>query len=387
MLESLASLTRVVGPVAADAAELDRALTYVVGREVVVGIVADETPLSVRDELVAALSSRRPTVVFRDVRPDPTVASVDAAVRALRAGGVGVVLGVGGGSTLDVAKVAAATLHHDGGLERFLGPAPEAELGARPVPLLLVPTTAGTGSEVTRFGVYTRADGRKVTLAHDALRADVALLVPALTATMPPALTAATGMDALSHALETLWNRNATSVSDDLAVRAARAVLAALPRAYASALAGGDEGRAEMLEAACMAGIAFDKTGTAACHALSFIFSEEWHVPHGTACALTLERVLAWNARDPDVRAKLATVATALWPGETQDSAPQRLVAHIAALRKEMSMPATFADLDVTITDGALSKTFARALEDPKMGNNAVPVDATSLTSLLPPLG
>jgi alcohol dehydrogenase class IV len=241
-----------------------------------------------------------------------------------------------------------------------------------------VPTTAGTGSEATRVGVYTAGSGRKYTLGSPLLQADAALLSGALSASMPPSLTASTGFDALSHALESIWNKNATPLSLDASVRAALMVLAALEPAYDASVQAAAGARPEshnaialaMLEAAAAAGVAFSTTGTALVHALSFVLSEDWHVPHGTACAFTLEDAYRLQYRDPEVARRLAELGLAALPGSRPDDAVQLLLERILVLKRKMGLPSTFAELGVKIEKKEIRPRFERAFEDPKMANS-----------------
>ncbi len=386
MLAQVATSTRIVG--AADAAELDTIIDYVAAeadpaapRDRPVVVVKDASPVPARDRLIERLSEMRRTIVLDRVRPDPCAADVTAMAGEAAACAPDVVLAVGGGSTIDSAKGLALLLCNGGELEDYLGPAAARKVERFRIKVIAVPTTAGTGSEVTKVGVYTARSGRKHTLAHPLLQPHVAVHVPALTHALPPALTASTGMDALSHALEPLWNRNATTLSTRLAIDAAADILANIETAYASSRTGLSDGRAEMLRCATHAGIAFNMTGTAMVHALSFILGEEWHVPHGTACAFTLEDALLWNGRHPDVAPRMARIAAALhvetgdpigWMHET-----------IVSLKRKLGMPFTFADLDVRLAERDIPRLFERSLDDPKMKNNVVPVDASAIAALL----
>ena len=205
------------------------------------------------------------TAQFSDIKSDPLAASADAAAEMARSHGARVVVGLGGGSALDIAKLAAA-----------MAPAPEAAehyaLAANPLPRgglpkILIPTTAGTGSEVTRTSVITSGDGRKLWAWGEALRADLAILDPTLTTSLPPALTAATGIDALVHAIEACTVKRGNPVADAHGLHAIRLIAAdaggagsALIRALADP--NDLEARGEMMIAAALAGIAFDATGT-----------------------------------------------------------------------------------------------------------------------------
>ena len=381
MLEFLASPTHVVerSPLRPD--DLDRLVTALAGPAARVAVVCDPTPIASRTALVDGLSARREVVVLDQVRPDPASADVDAMADALAGHPVDLVLAMGGGSTLDSAKGLTVVLGGGGALADYLGPTPARAIEPRRIRLVTVPTTAGTGSEVTRIGVFTAPTGRKYSLVHDALQPDVAVLAPELTHSLPPGGTAATGLDALTHALEPLWSRNATARSDELGTTAAVAVLTHMERAWESARDGGTAGRSEMLRAACLAGITFNGTGNAAIHALSYVLSEEWHVPHGAACAFFLPAVYEWNARVPAIHEKLARVATRLGLEDADPVAALRT--RITTAMTRMGMATTFAALGIDRTNDALVALFEKTLSDPKMANNVPPVTPEDMATLV----
>ncbi len=330
---------------------LDEALVYSTGMAAAgpVLCIIDPRPFPLRDRALSVLGQIWQLAILDQVVPNPTSADIMAMADRARREKPAAVIGIGGGSTLDSAKAVAMLLESPGDLDEYLGPEAPRKPQERRVPLLLIPTTTGTGSEVTRFGVYTSRSGRKYTLNSPVLQADTALLFPALVADLPPPLVAATGYDALTHALETLWNKNATALSDRLALEAAAAVLTYLEPAYRASVereraraqppqvpvSGADAGAApgfsdapaalippgprattalaDLQRAATLAGIAFNKTGTAAIHALSFILSEEWHLSHGAACAFFTQNVFDLNMGDPTVRAKFLVLAKRMY--------------------------------------------------------------------------
>jgi len=239
--------------------------------------------------LAAALGGRL-VVHWTGVRPNPTVEEVQPALDAFRERPCDAVLGAGGGSVLDVAKVVAALAAEPGPAADYL--LDRRRLGGRPRPaLVLVPTTAGSGSEATRFAtVYV--GGRKRSLDHPALRCDVALVDPLLTWSQPPQVAAAAGLDALSHAVESYWSPRSTARSRTLAVRALRLLWGRLPATHADRSA---EARRSGALAAHLAGRAIDATRTTAAHGLAYPLTARFRVPHGHACALNLAWLLPFN--------------------------------------------------------------------------------------------
>lgn len=270
-------------------------------------------------EQLATLAGR-PLLIIDDIAPNPDIA--DLRRQAARLGDLKqrpeVMVALGGGSVMDSAKVFAATGADFTTTERYL----QKQLGAdaiSPLPLIAVPTTSGTGSEVTSWGtVWDSANGEKYSLAHPRLYPEVAVLDPLLTVGKSRDLTVQTGLDALSHALESLWNRNANPVSAAHAVAAAREVLATLP-ALADDLRNVDL-RERMSRAALMAGFAFSNTKTAIAHSLSYPITLRYGVPHGIACSFSLPMICRSVA---DAGGICATGLDSIFGGHPQGAAAQ----------------------------------------------------------------
>jgi alcohol dehydrogenase class IV len=246
-------------------------------------------------------------IVCDDVQSDPTMAQADAAVALARRERVAGVVAIGGGSAMDVGKTVAAVA---------LGDHPVSHYGlcAQPFPArrlasVCLPTTSGTGSEATRTAVLAAPDHSKVWLWGDALKPGLIVLDPALTAGLPASLTAATGIDALVHAIEASTNANAHTANDLYCHEAIRLVLRHLNRAIE---APADlQARAGMQRAATLAGIGIDNCGTAIAHNIGHALASLRPVHHGRAVGLALRATLAWNvAHDTDGR--FAAVAAAM---------------------------------------------------------------------------
>ncbi len=241
---------------------------------------------------VAATLEALPVVEHPVPAGEPTVASVDAAADAARRLDGVVVIGIGGGSALDTAKQAAVVCAAAEGVSHYL-------LGARAFagrrPIVAVPTTSGTGAEVTRTCILSDGQGRKVWTWGDEMLPDAVILDPTATASMPPHVTASTGLDALVHAIEACTAQRRNPLSTAAALHAMRLVLAHLPSAVAHAedLAA----RQAMQEAALLAGIAIDNCGTGIAHAIGHALGSLYHVPHGTAVAIALDAALGWNVQ------------------------------------------------------------------------------------------
>ena len=379
MIEQAVTSTKIIKCERLSAVDLDKLIFYCGGEQACPCIIMDNNPLPPRDKMLEKLRKIRSVEVLSRVFPDPKVDDVMAMVDEVKGGSVNVVIGIGGGSSMDSAKAVAAVLSNGGDLNDYLGATATRKIEKRDVKLILIPTTAGTGSEVTKVGVYTSRSGRKYTLGHPLMQADIAVLVTEYVLGLPPSITASTAFDALSHALETIWNRNATPLTDRIAIESAVHILKWMETAYDSSLTSAVDARAEMLEGACMAGTAFTMTGTAAIHALSFILSEEWHIPHGVACAFTMEDVFRLNLSDEKTRQRLAQVARTLFGNDDPDTLLNRII----TLKKKFGLPFTFKDLNIDIEESQIGELFDKSLNDTKMKNNIVPVDSKLVFELI----
>ncbi len=384
MIEQAVTTTRVIQARRLSASDMDKLIFYCAGNDARACIIQDNNKLTARDKMINGLREMREVDVLDKVFPDPKVSDIMEMVDDLKDKQINVVIGIGGGSSLDSAKGVAAVLSNGGDLDEYLGEVPARKIGKKEVKLILIPTTMGTGSEVTKVGVYTSRSGRKYTLGSQMLQADIAILVTEYVAGLPSFITASTAFDALSHALETLWNRNATPLSDRVATESAVHILKWIEKVYDSSVTGAIEGRAEMLEGACMAGTAFSMTGTAAVHALSFILSEEWHIPHGVACAFTLEDVFELNLQDETVKQKLVKVAGQVFGRNHDDQQLLDLfLDRIIKLKKKFGLPCSFRDLNISLDESKIGELFNKALDDPKMKNNSIPVDERIVFELI----
>lgn len=229
--------------------------------------------------------------VFAEVAADPPEAVVEAAAALARERGVEAVVGFGGGSAMDTAKLAALLAASPQPLAAIYG----VDLARGPrLPLVQVPTTAGTGSEATPVAIVTTPDGEKKGVVSPLLHADLALLDAPLTVGLPPRATAMTGIDAIVHAVEAYTSRlKKNPLSDALALRALALLSGNLRRAVAD---GTDlEARRAMLQGALLAGLAFANAPVAAVHALAYPLGGRFHAPHGLSNALVFAEVLAFN--------------------------------------------------------------------------------------------
>ncbi|MBO4424463.1 MAG: iron-containing alcohol dehydrogenase [Spirochaetales bacterium] len=344
-----------------------------------IAIVTDNAPIEAKERLISSFSDSE-AVVFDKVQPNPRTDDIMQMYNDPAFATCDVIVGIGGGSVLDSAKALAMLKTNGGNLDDYLGNNPSLKITKRCAPLVLLPTTAGTGSEVTKVGVYTSQNGRKYTLGSPLMHAHKAVLVQDFVVKAPPALVASTGLDALDHALESIWNKNAKPETLELSVKAAVEVLSNIRPMYDSSVAikagkrvdsSAYDAARRMLHASCMAGMAFNLTGTAAGHALSFVLSETWHVPHGTACAFTLNGAFRLACEDKNTCKVLARVSKAFHPDlHSVDELVRALQKDIADLTVYLCQPQRFSDLGIELTKDRIDENFERSFDDPKMWNH-----------------
>lgn len=301
-------------------------------------------------------------VVFDTVEADPSRATLMRAVEAGR-GATGVV-GFGGGSSMDVAKLTALLLGSGDDLDAAWGVG--YATGPR-LPLVLVPTTAGTGSEVTPVAIITVEGAEKRGVSSPLILPDLAVLDPELTLGLPAATTAATGIDAMVHAIEAYTSRspNANPVSRALACEALRLIGANIERAVATP----DDraARGAMLLGSMLAGQAFANAPVAAVHALAYPVGGFFHVPHGLSNALVLPHVLRFNA--PAAAGEYAALAPLVFPDADLGGGPQAVAAGLAdalaALSARVGLPSRLRDVGVGEDD--LDRCAAAAMQQTRL--------------------
>lgn len=257
---------------------------------------------------------------YADVAPNPTIGSCTRAFEAVRGSEPDLLIALGGGSVIDTAKAVAAQIgsRSDAGWlsSHLRGSAPVPDAFDPPA-IIAIPTTAGTGSEVTMWGTIWDEETRgKHSISHPRLYPQAALLEPALTHSVPRATTVASALDALSHAMEAIWNRSANPVSTAVAERA----IGLIPDALRRVLAVPDDAAArhDLLEASLLAGLAISNTRTALAHSISYPLTGELGVPHGIASSLTLPVILEQVGRESSATA--APIVRALGARSASDA-------------------------------------------------------------------
>ena len=329
----------------------------------------------VADAVAANAADKLSTAVFAAIKANPTGANVEAGVANFHAGGHDGIVALGGGSALDAGKAIAFMAGQRRPIWDFIDEGDNwwRAVAAGIAPLVAVPTTAGTGSEVGRAAVIVDEDARrKRIIFHPDMMPRIVISDPALTVGLPPAITAATGMDALTHCFEAFCARGFHPMADGVALEGMKIIQEWLPRAFAD---GADlAARAHMLAAASMGATAFQK-GLGAVHALSHPVGALHDTHHGLTNAVILPYVLAFNRSA--VGEKLQHLSNVLGLGEP---AFNRVMGWILDLRSRLGIPDTLVEIGV---DNRYAEEIARAAaEDPSADGNPLPVGSRELESV-----
>lgn len=305
--------------------------------------------------------------VFDGVTPNPTTACVDAGSDFAANAGADLLIALGGGSSMDTAKGVSIGAKNP---ERGIGLDYTTNFKHEGIPIIAIPTTAGTGSEVNAFGVITdEATHVRFYVGHSSALAKAAILDPELTIGLPPKSTAATGMDALVHAVESFISRRNNPYSDGIAFQTVEMVSKHLERAYAT---GSDiEARSQMLLASHIVGVGFSHTGLGLVHGIGHSLGGHFNIPHGVALCLVLEEVLRFNA--PAVTDRLAKISFALGVGDTsanEENNCEAAIQEISRLAKAVGLGGKLSDYSISESD--LELLANTAIEDAVTLNNPI---------------
>jgi alcohol dehydrogenase class IV len=299
-------------------------------------------------------------VVFDEVDENPTTDACARGAEVCRAHQCDCVIGLGGGSAMDAAKAIAVAAVNDAPCASFFG----VDKFSRALPVIAIPTTAGTGSEATPYAVLVDSETHyKRTISGRGIFPATALLDPELTVTMPRAVTVATGLDALSQALEGATSKRATPIGDLFAFEICRIVRRWLP--VAADEPANLEARAQMLHAAMLSGCIISQSGTTLVHGMGYYFTLEFGLAHGLANGLLLPPVMEYNARFlPD---KIAALASALGAPESGEPG-RRIAAALYALMGDLRISPAAADAGVDCA--RMSEFAADIMKDPSRFKN-----------------
>lgn len=324
--------------------------------------------LGLADAALASLKQAGYTVqIFDQVEPDPKAASVLNAAAQAKAQNAACLIGFGGGSSMDVAKVAALVANSTQPLPDMYGV--NQATGTR-LPLVLVPTTAGTGSEVTPISILTTDSQEKMGVVSPIILPDIAVLDAALTVGLPPHITAATGVDAMVHAIEAFTSRGANNnpISKALAKQALDLLGANIREAVTNGA--NRAARENMLLGSMLAGQAFANSPVAAVHALAYPVGSLFHVPHGLSNALVLEAVMRFNA--PECSAEYADLAPHVFPdidqGRDSQAVAAEFIERLGALNVELGLESGLAGVGITADD--IPKLAADAMNQTRLLQN-----------------
>lgn len=306
--------------------------------------------------------------VFNDIPGEPTTTEVQKGVAALKGAKANTIVAIGGGSVIDTGKSVAVMATNDGSIVDYKG---ANKIRKPKLPLIVVNTTAGTGSEVTRFAIITDpVTNVKLLIADAHLIPEVAIDDPLLTLTCPPPVTASTGVDALTHAIESYISMRATALSDVLALSAIRKVGQSLRAAFRN---GEDLGARTLMHVASLeAGMSFSNASVALVHGMARPIGAYFHKAHGISNAVLLPHVMEWSL--PGAPARFAEIARALGAetaGLSEAQAAERAVSEVRTLCRDLNIPGLTGlgiDADKLM---ALAPTMAQdALDSGSPGNN-----------------
>ncbi len=300
---------------------------------------------------------------YGEVEQNPQLSGIIETARLAKENNADAVIGIGGGSSIDTAKFAAAIAKgNDEALSYYRGtvPFPKERLA-----IIAVPTTAGTGSEVTQVSVVSNGTEKR-TINNPVFMPTAAIVDPELSASVPPRTTMNTGLDAMAHALEGYWSRNHQPISDLMAIESVRLILENLEKAFADG--SNMDARSGMAYAALLGGLSFALPKTAASHACSYPLSEDYHLPHGEACAFTLDSLVKINADD-----RLEYLCRRVGLSGTDELAEKIAeLKKLAGLRSRLSQLGDV-DMDKLVHDCAVH---------PLMNNNPVKLDENTLREM-----
>ncbi|HYY27790.1 MAG TPA: iron-containing alcohol dehydrogenase [Chthoniobacterales bacterium] len=274
--------------------------------------------------------------IFSDTVCDPTVKSIESGVQFLKAGEHDCVIGLGGGSSIDTAKAIAVLAIHGGRMRDYKAPHDQTESG---LPIVAIPTTAGTGSEATRYAVVTDEETEEKMLCIGLAYLPIAAIVDfELTLTKPMRLTADTGVDSLTHAIEAYVSRRANPFADSFAISAMKAIWLNLPTVFFEP--GNRAARESMMLAATQAGIAFSNSSVALVHGMSRPIGAKFHVPHGLSNAMLLPTVTAFSISGAiDRYAECARVMGIVEPRLADQDAALKLAESLRDLNTKLKVP------------------------------------------------
>ncbi|MCA0172842.1 iron-containing alcohol dehydrogenase [Bacillus sp. RAR_GA_16] len=286
--------------------------------------------------------------IYTDTEPEPPLAIGEKLVNYTRENKYSLVIGLGGGSALDLAKLTAVLSAHEGPVSDYLNLSGSRAITGKGLPKILIPTTAGTGSEVTNIAVLSLESSKDV-VTHDYLLADAAIVDPELTLSVPAKVTAATGVDALTHAIEAYVSVNASPTTDGLALQAIRLISRSIRRAVSN---GEDrKARIDMSNGSYIAGLAFFNAGVAGVHALAYPLGGQFHIAHGDSNAVLLPYVMGYIRKSCPKR--MGDILNALGGNSqflSEEEASYECVRQLERLVQDVGIPGTLGGFNIPIS-------------------------------------
>lgn len=305
------------------------------------------------DEIIA-LSNGALVSVFSDIRPNPTTDNVNACVELIRSTNADFAVALGGGSPMDCCKAACAIAKGDDVIESYHSGG-KAINPDEVIPMIAITTTSGTASEVTNISVLTDLkQNLKNPMNDPAMYPKIALIDPELTLTVPKQITASTGLDVLSHAVESYWSTLNQPICTACSIYSARLVFEWLEKAYNEP--DNLEAREKMAEASIVAGAAFSHPRTTGSHACSFPLTNIYGVPHGEACAFTLDYFIKFNADHADDDGRITKLAR-----DCGFDTPYEMADEITAMKKRMGMKCNLSEIGCT-TDEQIKELTKKSM-------------------------
>lgn len=338
-------------------------------------------PFMIKNGTLDILKAKLPNKnikTFSDIAPDPTISMVTNGIEQLKSFNPNVVIALGGGSVIDVTK---AIIHFGRNI-----------LDLKEVIFIAIPTTSGTGSEVTSFAVITNKEkGIKYPLVSDELLPDIAILEPQLTKSVPPHITADTGLDVLTHSIEAYVSKNATDFSDALAIKSISLVFEYLELCFKD---GNDiKAREKMHTASCLAGIAFNNASLGINHSIAHILGGKYHIPHGRANAILLPHIIEFNAEIKGYEnscsytaKRYEEIAKALGIAKSNTRASVKaLVNKILELQRKLNIPDCLKKLNIDLSnfDSIKEEMAEIALEDKCTETNPISPTKSDIIKIL----
>lgn len=327
-------------------------------------IVTDKTiqKIGLIEKFLSPLNEEYQIKVYTDVEPEPSLGCAERLVEFTRQGEFDCVIGLGGGSALDLAKLAAVISQNDGNVTDYLNLTGTKQLVHKGIPKILIPTTSGTGSEVTDIAVLS-LEGTKDVVTHDFLLANLAIVDPQLTLSVPKRITAATGIDALTHAVEAFLSVNANEATDALALKAVELIGGALE----SAVENGDdiEARTAMSYGSYLAGLSFFNAGVAGVHALAYPLGSQFKLPHGESNAILLPFVMKYISASCTKKMNIVGNLLTNEVLEINERGPEDYLKIFYRLVENVGLPTTLKDY--RIPESALSSLTEDAVKQKRL--------------------